>query len=135
MFEEHSRDESLLNKYLVQNGQATATGRHKAADRFHWGLPDQHVHIVKVATDGAPLRRNRRGDNREIDLLFKYQQAPYHTQVYALYYSGIWRHIIEIYQNELSHKRPWSNGARQTIPLIASALTEWHMSSNLPRKW
>ena len=103
--------------------QATATGRHKAADRFHWGLPDQHVHIVKVATDGAPLRRNRRGDIREIDLLFKYQQAPYHTQVYALYYSGIWRHIIKIYQNELSHKSPWSNGARQTIPLIASALS------------
>ena len=35
MLEEHSRDESLLNKYLVQNSQATATGRHKAADRFH----------------------------------------------------------------------------------------------------
>ena len=32
-------------------------------------------------------------------------------------------------------RRPWSNGAKEAIPLTASALTEGHRSSNRPRRY
>ncbi len=105
MCEEHSRDETLWNKYLVHlmfNGTSMSRRMAKLQPLADTKLPIASTEACRTVTFTswrwllmAHLWEETGGDNREIDLLFKRQQAPHHTQVHALY-SGISRHIIKM---------------------------------------